>query len=127
MTAYVAAQLRERRELRRLYRDDFARDFPTFRAFLHFYRAVANGEDPEYWGDYPWSQRWRTRETASGIDPYKAAIRLLGLPAGFTRDDLKQRYKILIKGSHPDLVGPNGLAPQLNTAYALIKERKGWT
>jgi hypothetical protein len=127
VTAYVAAQLRERRELRRLYREDFARDFPTFRAFRRFYRAVANGEDPEYTGDDPWSQRGRTRETASGIDPYKAALRLLGLPEEFTKADLQRRFRTLIKGVHPDVVGPNELATQLNDAYTLIKERKGWT
>lgn len=125
--SYIAAQLRERRELRRLYRKDFARDFPTFRAFLRFYRAVARGEDPEYTDDDPWSQRWRARETASGIDPYKAALRLLGLPEEFSKADLQRRFRTLIKGVHPDVVGPNELATQLNDANALIKERKGWT
>jgi hypothetical protein len=124
-TSYLTARWHERRELRRLYREDFAADFPTFRAFLRFYRAVGNGEDPEE--DDTWGKGKRSDGSAPEFDPFKAAIRLLGLPEGFTRDDLKRRFGTLIKGVHPDLVGPNELAPQVNNAYALIKERKGWT
>ena len=77
------------------------------------------------------SRRAARREQAlagqAAPDPVEAAIRLLGLPESFTSDDLKRRFRTLIKGVHPDLVGPNELATQLNDAHALIKERKGWT
>ena len=33
----------EQRELRRLYREEYAADFPSYRAFLRFYRAIENG------------------------------------------------------------------------------------
>jgi hypothetical protein len=111
----------EQRELRRLYREEYAADFPSYRAFLRFYRAIENGEDPN-------AQRGgNTQAGQAAIDPVEAAIRLLGLPENFTSDDLKRRFRTLIKGVHPDLVGPNALATQLNAAYTLIKERKDWT
>ena len=111
----------EQRELRRLYREEYAADFPSYRAFLRFYRKVAAGEDPG-------AQRGGSEHAGqAAIDPVEAAIRLLGLPENFTSDDLKRRFRTLIKGVHPDVVGPNELATQLNDAYTLIKERKGWT
>ena len=111
----------EQRELRRLYREEYAADFPSYRAFLRFYRAIEKGEDPG-------AQRDGSKAAGQAApDPVEAAIRLLGLPESFTSDDLKRRYRALIKGIHPDLVGPNELATQLNDAHALIKERKGWT
>jgi len=111
----------ERRELRRLYREEYAADFPSYRAFLRFYRAIENGEDPD-------AQRGGRHDGGQAApDPLEAAIRLLGLPENFTNADLKRRFRTLIKGVHPDAVGPNELATQLNDAYTLIKERKGWT
>jgi hypothetical protein len=107
--------------LRRLYREEYAADFPSYRAFLRFYRKIANGEDPGAQRDE------RRHENQAATDPVEAAIRLLGLPESFTSDDLKRRFRTLIKGIHPDVVGPNELATQLNNAHALIKERKGWT
>jgi hypothetical protein len=111
----------EQRELRRLYREEYAADFLSYRAFLRFYRAIENGEDAN-------AQRGgRHHGGQAAPDPVEAAIRLLGLPENFTSDDLKRRFRTLIKGVHPDLVGPNALATQLNAAYTLIKERKDWT
>jgi hypothetical protein len=110
----------EQRELRRLYREEYAADFPSYRAFLRFYRAVEKGEDPN-------AQRGgNTQAGQAAPDPVEAAMRLLGLPEEFTKADLQRRFRTLIKGVHPDVVGPNELATQLNDANALIKERKGW-
>ena len=50
----------------------------------------------------------------------------MGLTEPFTREDLKERFHILIAGIHPDLVGPNELAAQLIAANTLICERKRW-
>ena len=50
----------------------------------------------------------------------------MGLPDTFTRNDLKERFRTLIAGIHPDRVGPNGLAAQLIAANTLICERKNW-
>jgi hypothetical protein len=101
--------LEEQRELRRVYREDYAGDFPSYRAFLRDFRARQNGA----------AQR-------EEVDALAQAIRLMGLPERFTKADLKQRFDFLIKRTHPDLVGPNGLAPQLIAANTLINKRKGW-
>jgi hypothetical protein len=107
-TAELAAGWHEQRELRRLYRQDYAQDFPSYRAFLRHWRALQNSEQAE-------------------TDPLQQAIRLMGLPEHFTRDDLKQRFRTLIAGIHPDRVGPNELAAQLIAANTLISERRNWT
>src|SRR5216683_3214009 len=65
VTSYLTARWDERRELRRLYREDFAADFPTFRAFLRFYRAVGNGEDTQE--DGTWGKR--SDRSAPDFDP----------------------------------------------------------
>ena len=98
----------EQRELRRIYREEYANDFPTYRAFARYWRALSDGGP------------------ASKPDPYEQAVRLMGLPPDFTRDDLKQRFRILIERIHPDKVGPNELATQLIDAYTLINQHKGW-
>ena len=99
----------EQRELRRVYREEYAGDFPSYRAFLRDFRA-------------------RQKDTAQReeVDALTQAIRLLGLPESFTKADLTKRFRLLIALNHPDKVGPNGLAPQLIAANALINQRKGW-
>jgi len=105
----VAAILNEQDELRRMYREEYAGDFPSFRAFLRSWRAHQEGE-----------------QAASDTDPLQKAIRLMGLPKKFTKDDLIQRFHKLIAGIHPDKVGPNELATLLIDAYKLICSRKAW-
>ena len=106
-TAKLTAYRQERQELRRLYREDFAQDFPSYRAFLRHWRALQAAEQAK-------------------TDPLQQAIRLMGLPEDFTREDLRQRFRTLIGGIHPDRVGPNELAAQLIAANTLICERKRW-
>ncbi len=50
----------------------------------------------------------------------------MGLTEPFTRDDAQGAFPLLIRGIHPDLVGPNELAAQLIAANTLICERKRW-
>jgi hypothetical protein len=107
-TAKLIAYRQERRQLRRLYREDYAQDFPSFRAFLRHWLALQAGSQAE-------------------TDPLRKAIRLMGLPEHFSKDDLRQRFRSLIAGIHPDRVGPNELAAQLIAANTLICERKRWT
>jgi hypothetical protein len=106
--AKLTAYRQERQELRRLYREDFAQDFPSYRAFLCHWRALQAAEQAK-------------------TDPLQQAIRLMGLEEPFTRDDLKRRFHILIAGIHPDRVGPNELAAQLIAANTLISERMNWS
>jgi hypothetical protein len=107
--ALLTALWHEQRELRRMYRQDYAGDFPSYRAFLRHWRALRKRE-----------------QAASEADPLEQAIRLMGLPENFTRDDLKQRFRTLIDRIHPDKAGPNELAAQLIAAYTLICKRKNW-
>ncbi len=104
------ALLEEQQELRRVYREDYAGDFVSYRAFLRDFRARQKGA--------------AQREV---VDALAQAIRLMGLPKRFTRAELKERFRILIQATHPDKVGPNELAPQLIAAYTLIDKGKHWT
>jgi hypothetical protein len=106
-TAKLRAHRQERRQLRELYREDYTEDFPSYRAFLRYWRALQAAEQAK-------------------TDPLQQAIRLLGLTEPFTRDELKERFNLLIGGTHPDLVGPKGLAEQVIAAKTLICERKRW-
>jgi hypothetical protein len=113
--AYVRRAVRmnvffeEQRELRRVYREEYVGDFPSYRAFLRDFRARQKGE----------AQR-------EEVDALAQAIRLLGLPESFTKADLKKRFRLLIERIHPDKVGPNELATQLIAAYTLIDKGKDW-
>jgi hypothetical protein len=107
-TAKLNAYRQERRQLREIYRQDYAEDFPSYRDFLCHWRALQAAEQAK-------------------TDPLQQAIRLMGLPDHFTRDDLKDRFHTLITGIHPDLVGPNELATQLIAANTLISERMNWS
>jgi hypothetical protein len=102
------AFLQEQYELRRMYSEEYANDYPSFRDFQRDYYAHKCGQQ------------------ASGTDPLQKAIKLMGLPQGFTKDDVKRRFNLLIAPIHPDKVGPNELAPQLIDAYKLICSRKAW-
>jgi hypothetical protein len=108
--ARLSALLEEQHELRRVYREDYADQFVSFRAFLRDFRA---------------RQKRETHRQES--DALTEAIRLMGLHPGFTRAELKQRFRLLIDRIHPDKVGPNELATQLIAAYTLIDKGKAWT
>ena len=71
----------EQHELRRLYREDYAGTSPPFAPF-----CVAGAH----------ASRNRRRPIR-----YNSAIRLMGLPEHFTRDDLKRRFNLLIAAIHP--------------------------
>jgi hypothetical protein len=100
--------LRQQHEQRRMYREEYAGDYPSFRAFRRAFYGHKHGQQ------------------ASTSDPLPQAIRLMGLPLHFTKDDVKQRFNLLIAAIHPDKVGPNELATQLIDAYKLICSREAW-
>ncbi|MFZ1991993.1 MAG: hypothetical protein WAW96_19735 [Alphaproteobacteria bacterium] len=66
--------------------------------------------------------------TAGSDDPFVTACRTLGLreDGDFERSLFEQRYRALMKGVHPDVVGANSLAAQLNAARDIIRQRKSW-
>jgi hypothetical protein len=100
--------LQEQYELRRMYSEEYANDYPSFRAFQRAYYAHQHGQP------------------ATETDPLQRAIKLLGLPQRFTKDDVKRRFNQLIAVLHPDKIGPNEFAPQVIDAYKLICSRKAW-
>jgi hypothetical protein len=104
------ALLEEQQEMRRVYREDYAGDFPSYRAFLRDWRARQN-----------------TATERQSSDARAQAIRLMGLPESFTRGELKIRFRTLIERIHPDKVGPNELATQLIAAYTLLNQGKDRT
>ncbi len=61
----------------------------------------------------------------AGLDPY----RVLGLDKSVTDDDVKKRYRELLKKLHPDTAGVKGtefLLHVLITAYGQIARERGW-
>jgi hypothetical protein len=119
--AYVAPLLerrRQREELRGVYEEmdaeasfeDFVRDFNAGAANAKQGGAANAGRTP------------------SGDDPFAAACKILGLSeaGGFSQAEFKARYQTVIKAVHPDAIGPNALASQVNEARDVIKARKGW-
>ncbi len=126
--ACVFQMMQEQRELRRMYRSMFREQFKTYREFKRYWDERHDGADSEDERNTREDESARDdgRRTEDESDPLDEAIKLLGLPERFTKADLERRYKELMKRVHPDVVGPNDLARQLNEARALIKKRKGW-
>jgi hypothetical protein len=113
--AYVAPRLERRQnaELRGMY--ERVRDL--YGSYEEFVRSFENG-----------AKESAAAPEAGSADPFRAACRTLGLPeaGGFSQAEFKARYQTMIKAVHPDAIGPNALASQVNEARDLIKARKGW-
>lgn len=119
--APIAERRRQRAELRRLW-EEVRAEYPSYEEFLRAFRGEAGAnEGASDAGD-------RKAETAPPVDQFAMACATLGLPEDgtFTVATLKARYTELMKAVHPDVIGPNIFATQLNEARALIKARKGW-
>ena len=119
--APIAERRRQRAELRRLW-EEVRAEYPSYEEFLRAFRGEAGPhEGTSEAGD-------REAETAPPLDQFAAACATLGLPEDgtFTVTALKARCTELMKAVHPDVIGPNIFATQLNEARALIKARKGW-
>jgi len=60
-----------------------------------------------------------------GVDPY----RILGLERSASEDEVKKRYRELVRVLHPDKSGTPGTAlffQMVTAAYEQIKREKGW-
>lgn len=112
-------EIREQRELRRLWRAEFRDAFRTFDEFLaafHGNGAPRNDEGrPE-------------TESPRPPDRFAAACKLFGFSpdTAFTQEELTTRYRKLMQKAHPEHGGSHERAAQLNAARDLIKRRKGW-
>src|SRR5205807_9215245 len=62
------------------------------------------------------------------VDKYVLACQTFGMSedGAFTQAEFKAQYHKLMKAVHPDIIGPNIFATQLNEARDIIKSRKGW-
>ena len=131
---YIAPYLerrRQRKELRDLY-EEYRDQYATFAEFL---RAFYEGEraEREANGRERNERREKDEKKQDGKakqqpDKFAAACRVMGLPENgeFTEGEFKARFRDLMLAVHPDKVGPNGFAADLNAARDLIKKRKGW-
>jgi hypothetical protein len=59
-------------------------------------------------------------------DLFEAALRLLGLPADYTRAALDATYKQAIRKAHPDTGGSVDQAQAVNAAREILLRRRGW-
>lgn len=120
---------RQREELRRLY-EEVKDDYNSFEDFLRDFES--GGEQARQSENDRQEQQRRQKERDKPVpsprDPFKEACVLLGLaPDGsFTQAEFKQRYTAMMKAVHPDILGQNGIAAQVNEARITIKQRKGW-
>jgi hypothetical protein len=120
---YLAPFLERRRqqaELRRLY-EEMRGDYTSFDEFL---RAFEGGKE-----DAPEDETVREEEERKPepVDKFELACRTLGLSSeALTQTQFKARFHELMKAVHPDVIGPNIFATQINEAREIIKARKGW-
>ncbi|RVI30879.1 J domain-containing protein [Sinorhizobium meliloti] len=121
---YIAPALerrRQRAELRRLY-EEVRDEYASFADFLRQFEGGTDSADTDAADD-----KTGTPEPAP-VDKFAAACRTFGLSEDgvFTKAELKTRFHELMKAMHPDIVGPNVFASQINEARETIKSRKGW-
>ncbi len=115
----LIARIEERSYLRRLYREKYAVQFKSFAAFKRVWNEAKRQEEQD--------RQREEAEPAAQADPYEAALDVLGLSEPFTKRELNERYRKLMKGVHPDVAGPNALAEQVNDARDIVMKRRGWT
>lgn len=112
---------RQREELRRLY-EEVRGDYASFEEFLHAFEGGHKEDAAD--NDNAREEEEREPET---VDKFELACRTLGLsPDALTQAQVKARFVELMKAVHPDVIGPNVFATQINEAREIIKVRKGW-
>lgn len=112
---------RQRAELRRLY-EEVRGDYASYEDFV---RAFYDGDRAEAQEDE--AVREEEAITPEPADRFELACRTLGLsPDALTQAQLKARFLELMKAVHPDVIGPNAFATQINEAREIIRARKGW-
>lgn len=130
----ISQAMAEARELRRVYREEYRDQFRSFREFKAAFEA-ANDEGRRARNTGGEHSRNRRRSGAERnarhgrqeeSDLFAQAVRMFGLSQDFTREELKRRYRDLMKQAHPDAGGSHEQASAVNWAHNLIKKRKGW-
>lgn len=75
-----------------------------------------------YENGYRKDERERKSYSGGNVSQKDAAMRLFGLKEPFTKAELKAKYRVLMKKSHPDSGGSDEQAAMVNKAYELLKE-----
>lgn len=109
----------ERQRLKEIYTAEYADEFLSFTQFFEYCSWLNENRHIDH------SEPIR-KSFAASLDNFKDAEILLGLPSGYTAQDLGSRYRSLIKQVHPDIVGPNDITRRLTLARDLIKAKRGW-
>ncbi len=84
------------------------------------------GTPDEEWDDTPEEEPEDPADTTASETPYEAALRILGLPPGFTKTGLRRFYLKAIKCAHPDAGGSAEQAQAINAARDLVMDWNGW-
>lgn len=121
----VALIQRKRRldELKKLY-EYVKSDYTSFEEFV----SKTKADEAKKKADEEKRRKQNSPPPAPRSDPFSQACAVLGLPCdgAFTEAEFKQRYGAIIRAVHPDIVGQNSLASQVNQARDMIRKRKGW-
>lgn len=108
-------------------RDDTTWHRPSWRFGTQFAGGAAHWSDPfGFFGEE--RDAGRAGRQAARADPRDTAMmRAMDLEPGFTLEELKQRYKVLVKRHHPDLHGGDRTAEErlkrINEAYKYLKDK----
>ncbi|UPT88514.1 molecular chaperone DnaJ [Bradyrhizobium barranii subsp. apii] len=113
-------QRRQRAELRRLY-EEVRGDYASFEEFLRAFHGGGKADAKDE------TMREEEERKPEPVDKFEFACRTLGLSSdALTQAQLKARFLELMKAVHPDVIGPNVFATQINEAREIIRARKGW-
>ena len=87
------------------------------------YSGEANEKEQNQEYNYQRQQRYQT-DTPSSTNEYANAMKLFGLTGTYTQEELKKKYRELLKKYHPDNYnGDDTYAKKINEAYSLLKSR----
>lgn len=126
--APIIERKRQRAELRKLY-EKVKAEYASYEEFVDDFNSGFQNSGRRKADEQQRAEQERRRaKEGQHRDPFKEACAVFGLPQDgmFTERDLKERYGTMIRAVHPDIIGPNALAAQVNQARDLIRKRKGW-
>lgn len=73
------------------------------------------------------SKRRQQHETAPNkYDEYAEALTLLGVTEDAQRDEIEATWKLHLKRNHPDVGGSTRFSQDINNAWDIIRQHRGW-
>ncbi|MDX6750524.1 J domain-containing protein [Geminicoccaceae bacterium 1502E] len=107
-------------------RDDTTWHRPSWRFGTSFASGTGGWSDPFGFFEAERTEDARMHRTRTPAGEAEAMMAVLELQAGFSLEDLKKRYKLLVKRHHPDLHGGDRDAEErlkrINEAYKYLKD-----